>query len=692
MVTFEQLGVDSLMVDEAHEFKNLAVTTKMQNVAGISTSESQKATDLLMKTQYLDEITGGRGLVFCTGTPISNSPVELYTMMRYLQASTLRAHDLLSFDAWAANFGQTTTSIELAPEGTGYRSKTRFSRFFNLPELISMWKLATDVQTSDMLNLQVPDLEGGKATAVMCPPTELQKESIQALGERAEKVRAGNVDPHTDNMLKITTDGRKLALDQRLLNPLLPDVPENKATACASKVFEIWQNTMATQSTQLIFSDLATPSTGEWNVYDDIRDKLIAKGIPKEQIAFIHDANTDAKKATLFAKVRAGKVRILMGSTQKMGAGTNVQTKLIALHHLDVPWRPSDIEQREGRILRQGNENPSVQIYRYATEGSFDAYSWQLIENKQKFISQIMTSKSPARSCQDLDEVALSYAEIKALCAGKEQDAKQRAVHYATAERYAKVIASAIIGNTGSVNSGDSSEYFNETARGLITGLVLLVSQYGQDGERHIVSVFNLIVELAGADNPEKGNTVQKSRLAAMLEGVTDRRIKGYISTTTSADIRTTLNIVSSALSKLLKFVDAELEQLICTHDNDLDAEQFIERPTAIFLIAPDENETRHFLASLFVRFLTDDLIALAERQGGHCPRPFYYFLDEFGNFPAIPGVTSLFSAIRSRGGRILVAVQSYSQFLLKYDKNVTEIIKDNCQILQYKRKIFFPL
>lgn len=418
VVTFEQLGVDSLMVDEAHEFKNLAVTTKMQNVAGISTSESQKATDLLMKTQYLDEITGGRGLVFCTGTPISNSPVELYTMMRYLQASTLRAHDLLSFDAWAANFGQTTTSIELAPEGTGYRSKTRFSRFFNLPELISMWKLATDVQTSDMLNLQVPDLEGGKATAVMCPPTELQKESIQALGERAEKVRAGNVDPHTDNMLKITTDGRKLALDQRLMNPLLPDVPENKATACVEKVFEIWKNTAEAQSTQLIFSDLATPGTGEWNIYDDIRNKLIARGIPKEQIAYIHDANTDAKKATLFAKMRAGKVRILMGSTKKMGAGTNVQTKLIALHHLDVPWRPSDIEQREGRILRQGNENPTVQIYRYATEGSFDAYSWQLIEQKQKFISQVMTSKSPARSCQDLDEIALSYAEIKALCAG----------------------------------------------------------------------------------------------------------------------------------------------------------------------------------------------------------------------------------------------------------------------------------
>ncbi len=643
-VTFEELGVDSLMVDEAHQFKNLAVQTKMQNVSGITTAESRKATDLLMKCQYLDEITDGKGVVFCTGTPISNSAAELYTMMRYIQADTLREHGLYAFDAWAANFGETVSAMELAPEGTGYRMKTRFARFNNLPELISMWKLAADVQTADMLKLEVPELEGGKPTVIMCPPTELQKHTIYALGERAEAVRAGSVDPHMDNMLKITTDGRKLALDQRLLNPALPDDPGSKANACADKVYEIWAQTREQRSTQLIFSDLATPGTGAWNVYDDIRDKLIARGVPKEEIAYIHDANTDAKKAALFARVRAGKVRVLLGSTQKMGAGTNVQTKLIALHHLDVPWRPSDIEQREGRILRQGNENKRVQIFRYATEGSFDAYSWQLIENKQRYISQIMTSKTPARSCEDLDE--------------------------------------AIIGNTGSVNSGDSSEYFNETARGLITGLVLLVSQYGQDGERHIVSVFNLIVELAGADNPEKGNTVQKSRLAAMLEGVTDRRIKGYISTTTSADIRTTLNIVSSALSKLLKFVDAELEQLICTHDNDLDAERFIERPTAIFLIAPDENETRHFLASLFVRFLTDDLIALAERQGGHCPRPFYYFLDEFGNFPAIPGVTSLFSAIRSRGGRILVAVQSYSQFLLKYDKNVTEIIKDNCQIL----------
>lgn len=417
-VTFEELGVDSLMVDEAHQFKNLAVQTKMQNVSGITTAESRKATDLLMKCQYLDEITGGKGVVFCTGTPISNSAAELYTMMRYIQADTLREHGLYAFDAWAANFSETVSAMELAPEGTGYRMKTRFARFNNLPELISMWKLAADVQTADMLKLEVPELEGGKPTVIMCPPTELQKHTIQALGERAEAVRAGSVDPHMDNMLKITTDGRKLALDQRLLNPALPDDPGSKANACADKVYEIWAQTRERRSTQLIFSDLATPGTGAWNVYDDIRDKLIARGVPKEEIAYIHDANTDAKKAALFARVRAGKVRVLLGSTQKMGAGTNVQTKLIALHHLDVPWRPSDIEQREGRILRQGNENKRVQIFRYATEGSFDAYSWQLIENKQRYISQIMTSKTPARSCEDLDEATLTYAEVKALCAG----------------------------------------------------------------------------------------------------------------------------------------------------------------------------------------------------------------------------------------------------------------------------------
>lgn len=417
-VTFEELGVDSLMVDEAHQFKNLAVQTKMQNVAGITTTESQKATDLLMKCQYLDEITSGKGVVFCTGTPISNSAAELYTMMRYIQADTLREHGLYAFDAWAANFGETVSAMELAPEGTGYRMKTRFARFNNLPELISMWKLAADVQTADMLKLEVPELEGGKPTVIMCPPTELQKQTIQALGERAEAVRAGSVDPHVDNMLKITTDGRKLALDQRLLNPALPDDPGSKSNACADKVYEIWAQTREQKSTQLIFSDLATPGTGAWNVYDDIRDKLIARGVPKEEIAYIHDANTDAKKAALFARMRAGKVRVLLGSTQKMGAGTNVQKKLIALHHLDVPWRPADIEQREGRILRQGNENKRVQIFRYATEGSFDAYSWQLIENKQRYISQIMTRKSPTRSCEDLDEATLSYAEVKALCAG----------------------------------------------------------------------------------------------------------------------------------------------------------------------------------------------------------------------------------------------------------------------------------
>lgn len=417
-VTFEELGVDSLMVDEAHQFKNLAVQTKMQNVSGITTAESRKATDLLMKCQYLDEITGGKGVVFCTGTPISNSAAALYTMMRYIQADTLREHGLYAFDAWAANFGETVSAMELAPEGTGYRMKTRFARFNNLPELISMWKLAADVQTADMLKLEVPELEGGKPTVIMCPPTELQKHTIQALGERAEAVRAGSVDPHVDNMLKITTDGRKLALDQRLLNPALPDDPGSKANACADKVYEIWAQTREQRSTQLIFSDLATPGTGAWNVYDDIRDKLIARGVPKEEIAYIHDANTDAKKAALFARMRAGKVRVLLGSTQKMGAGTNVQKKLIALHHLDVPWRPADIEQREGRILRQGNENKRVQIFRYATEGSFDAYSWQLIENKQRYISQIMTRKSPTRSCEDLDEATLSYAEVKALCAG----------------------------------------------------------------------------------------------------------------------------------------------------------------------------------------------------------------------------------------------------------------------------------
>lgn len=418
VVTFEELGVDSLMVDEAHNFKNLMCPTKMRNVAGINQTESQKASDLLMKCMYLDEVTGGRGVTFATGTPISNSMTEMYTMMRYLQFHTLQENGIDAFDSWASTFGETVTAIELAPEGTGYRTKTRFAKFYNLPELMSLFKQCADVQTADMLKLPVPELVGGHPTNVVLKPSEIQKRMVTALGERAEQVRAGIVDPSVDNMLRITNDGRKLALDQRLIDPDLPDDPDSKVNACVEQVFNIWQNTAEKKSTQLVFCDLSTPKPGTFNVYDDMRDKLIARGIPDEEIQFIHNANTEAKKAELFGKVRSGKVRILMGSTAKMGAGTNVQRKLIALHHLDVPWRPSDIEQREGRMVRQGNENKEVQIFRYVTESTFDSYSWQLIENKQRFIGQVMTSKSPARSCDDMDDAALSYAEVKALAAG----------------------------------------------------------------------------------------------------------------------------------------------------------------------------------------------------------------------------------------------------------------------------------
>ena len=418
VVTFEELGADSLMVDEAHNFKNLMTVTKMHNIAGISTTESQKASDLFMKCQYLDEITGARGVTFATGTPISNSMTELYTMQRYLQQYTLERNGLANFDSWAATFGETVTAIELAPEGTGYRTKTRFARFFNLPELMAMFKECADIQTADMLKLPVPALVGGKPTNIQLKPSEIQKQMVAELGERADKIRNKMVKPYEDNMLKITNDGRKLALDQRLIDPDLPDDPDSKVNICVGKIFEIWEQTMPQRSAQLVFCDLSTPKAGVFNVYDDMKAKLIEHGIPETEIAFIHEANTDARKTELFGKVRSGAVRVLMGSTAKMGAGTNVQKRLIALHHLDVPWRPSDIEQREGRILRQGNENKEVYVFRYVTEGTFDAYSWQLIENKQKFIGQIMTSKSPARSCNDMDEAALSYAEVKALAAG----------------------------------------------------------------------------------------------------------------------------------------------------------------------------------------------------------------------------------------------------------------------------------
>lgn len=418
VVTFEQLGVDSLMVDEAHAFKNLAVLSKMRNVAGISQTESQRASDLYMKCRYLDEITGSRGVVFATGTPISNSMAELFTMQRYLQRETLEQHGLSSFDAWASTFGETVTAVELAPEGTGYRTKTRFSKFYNLPELMSMFKQVADVQTADMLNLPVPKLVGGKPINVALPPSPQQKQMVADLADRAEEIRAGNVDPTEDNMLKVTNDGRKLALDQRLIDPDLPENPNDKVHACAENVYRIWNDTKEKRLTQLVFCDLSTPKPDGFNVYDDLRNLLITMGIPENEVQFIHSANTEVKKAELFAKVRSGDVRVLMGSTGKMGAGTNVQRLLVATHHLDCGWKPSDIEQRNGRMIRQGNINAEVYEYRYVTESSFDSYMWQLLETKQKFIGQIMTSKSPARSADDLDDAALSYAEVKALAAG----------------------------------------------------------------------------------------------------------------------------------------------------------------------------------------------------------------------------------------------------------------------------------
>ena len=416
VVTFEQLGVDRLFVDESHNYKNLFLYTKMRNIAGIAQTDAQKSSDMFMKCQYLDELTGGKGVTFATGTPVSNSMVELYTIMRYLQYDTIQKMGLGHFDSWAAAFGETVTAIELSPEGTGYRAKTRFARFFNLPELISLFKESADIQTADMLNLPVPEAE---YINEVLKPSEIQQDMVSAFADRAEAVRSGLVEPTVDNMLKITNDGRKCALDQRLLNDMLPDEADSKVNRCAKNAYGIWEETAEKKSTQLIFCDLSTPKNdGTFNVYDDIREKLVEKGIPREEIAFIHEAGTEAKKAELFAKVRAGQVRILLGSTPKLGAGTNIQDRLIALHHLDCPWKPSDLEQQEGRILRQGNQNEKVKIFRYVTENTFDAYMWQILENKQKFISQIMTSKSPVRACEDVDDAALSYAEIKALATG----------------------------------------------------------------------------------------------------------------------------------------------------------------------------------------------------------------------------------------------------------------------------------
>ena len=416
VITFEELGVDRLFVDESHSFKNLFLVTKMRNVAGLSTSEAQKSSDMFGKCRYMDELTGGRGVVFATGTPVSNSMTELFTVMRYLQYGTLQQKGLTHFDCWASTFGETTTSIELAPEGTGYRARTRFAKFFNLPELMTMFKEVADIKTSDQLHLPVPE---AKFETVLVKPSEIQKEMVQSLSERAGKINAGMVDASEDNMLCVTNDGRKIGLDQRLMNPLLPDDPNSKLNACVRNVLRIWEEGTEQRLTQLLFCDLSTPKgDGQFNVYDDVKKKLLAAGVPESEVAFIHTADTEAKKKELFSKVRTGQVRILLGSTAKMGAGTNVQDRLVAVHHLDVGWKPSDMTQRNGRIIRQGNRNKTVQIYNYVTEGTFDAYLFQTLENKQRFIGQIMTSKSPVRSCEDVDEQVLSYAEVKALCAG----------------------------------------------------------------------------------------------------------------------------------------------------------------------------------------------------------------------------------------------------------------------------------
>ena len=447
VITFEQLGVDRMFVDEAHNYKNMFLYTKMRNVAGLSTTDAQKSSDMFAKCRYLDEVTGSRGVVFATGTPVSNSMTELYTMQRYLQYERLQQMGMTHFDCWASRFGETVTALELAPEGTGYRARTRFSKFFNLPELMNLFKEVADIKTADQLNLPTPEVE---YHTVVAKPTEHQQDMVAALSERAAEVHAGNVDPSVDNMLKITSDGRKLGLDQRIINPMLPDQEGTKVNQCVSNIMQVWRDGEAEKLTQLVFCDISTPKPAPsrkvakgasgnldnpelhaieamaplpdpepaFTVYDDIRSKLIAQGVPPEQIAFIHEANTEVRKKELFAKVRTGQVRVLLGSTSKMGAGTNVQDQLVAIHDLDCPWRPGDLQQRKGRIERQGNQNELVHVYRYVTEGTFDAYLWQTVENKQKFISQIMTSKSPVRSCDDVDETALSFAEIKALCAG----------------------------------------------------------------------------------------------------------------------------------------------------------------------------------------------------------------------------------------------------------------------------------
>ena len=498
VITFEELGVDRLFVDEAHNYKNLYLYTKMQNVAGVSQSEAQKSSDMFMKCRYMDELTGGKGVIFATGTPVSNSMTELYTMQRYLQFGRLQSMGLQNFDAWASTFGETTTALELAPEGTGFRAKTRFSKFFNLPELMKVFKDVADIKTADMLNLPRPK---ANFHVVSVKPTEEQRQLVAGLSERASLVHNRKVDPTEDNMLKITSDGRKIGLDQRLINPLLPDDPGSKVNTCVQNVFQIWQDTQEDRLTQLVFCDFSTPGKDKgFNVYDDIKQKLIADGVPESEIAFIHDADTEKKKEELFAKVRSGEVRVLMGSTQKMGAGTNVQDRLIALHDLDCPWRPADLEQRAGRIIRQGNQNPEVNIYRYVTESTFDAYLYQTVENKQKFISQIMTSRTPLRSCEDVDESVLSYSEVKALCIGdsriKEKmeldidvnklkllEASFKNQHYALQDKLRKTLPASISATEKKISQLEQDVSTAEATQGADFHMTVMGHTFGLDSD-----------------------------------------------------------------------------------------------------------------------------------------------------------------------------------------------------------------
>ena len=735
VVTFEQLGVDSLMVDEAHAFKNLAVLSKMRNVAGISQTESQRASDLYMKCRYLDEITGSRGVVFATGTPISNSMAELFTMQRYLQRETLEQHGLSSFDAWASTFGETVTAVELAPEGTGYRTKTRFSKFYNLPELMSMFKQVADVQTADMLNLPVPKLVGGKPINVALPPSPQQKQMVADLADRAEEIRAGNVDPTEDNMLKVTNDGRKLALDQRLIDPNLPENPNDKVHACAENVYRIWSETKDKRLTQLVFCDLSTPKPDGFNVYDDLRNLLITMGIPENEVQFIHSANTEVKKAELFAKVRSGDVRVLMGSTGKMGAGTNVQRLLVATHHLDCGWKPSDIEQRNGRMIRQGNTNAEVYEYRYVTESSFDSYMWQLLETKQKFIGQIMTSKSPARSADDLDDAALSYAEVKALAAGnpmiKEkmdldiQVARLKTLktaynneHYRledaitqgfpaemrkTAQQLENAKADTALLQQNTKRDADGKDIFTitlmdtvytkrEDAGKALLGLLgmamnrtepVSIGRYKGFDLQIAYFAMDMILECKVSEDSYDENRMD------ILFGELEQRdphhpaVLQYRSFKLGS-AKTLSSIMVTAVSNLHMLQSAAFAEMIATDEMFLPKLGMEKR--AIFCVIPDNDDTFNFMVSILYTQLFDQLFRLADSTPefhGTLPVHVRLMMDEFANVATPENFVKILAVARSRNISCDIILQNISQIKSKY-KDDWETIIGNCDSLVY--------